>query len=67
MRYRHYKGGIYEIVCEAKLESDPSVSMIIYKATNGTIWARPSDVFFETIEFEGKTVQRFAPITDTPT
>lgn len=67
MRYRHYKGGIYEIVCEAKLESDPAITMIIYKAANGTIWARPSDVFFETIEIDGKTVRRFAPIDDTPT
>jgi len=67
MRYRHYKGGIYEIVCEAKLESDPSVTLIIYKSANGTIWARPSDVFFETIKIDGKSVQRFAQIDDTPT
>ena len=25
MKYRHYKGGIYEIVCEARLEADPEV------------------------------------------
>jgi hypothetical protein len=67
MKYRHYKGGIYEIVCEAKLESDPSVTLIIYKSANGLIWARPSEVFFETIEIEGKTVQRFAPIDETTT
>ena len=62
MRYRHYKGGIYELVCEAKLESDPSVIMIVYRAADGSIWARPSTVFFELIEHGGKTVQRFAPI-----
>ena len=61
MKYRHYKGGIYEIVCEAKLESDPEVIMIIYKAANGTIWARPSSVFFEVVQLEDRTVQRFAP------
>lgn len=65
MQYRHYKGGIYEIVCEAKLESDPSITLIIYRAANGTIWARPSDVFHETIVVDGKTVQRFAAINDT--
>jgi hypothetical protein len=67
MKYQHYKGGRYEIVCEAKLESDPSVKLIIYRAANGTTWARPSDVFHETLMVDGKTVQRFTLINDTPT
>lgn len=62
MKYRHYKGGIYEIVCEALLESDPKVIMIVYKSSDGSIWTRPKDVFFELVEYEGNTVQRFAPI-----
>lgn len=62
MKYRHYKGGIYEIVCEAKLESDSSVIMIVYKSEEGSIWTRPKDVFFELVECEGNTVQRFTPI-----
>jgi hypothetical protein len=62
MKYRHYKGGIYEIVCEAKLESAPSITMMIYKSANGLIWARPSDVFFEQIEVDGQTVARFTPL-----
>ena len=62
VRYRHYKGGIYELICEATLESDPSVTMIVYRADNGTIWTRPASVFFEMIEHEGQSVQRFSPI-----
>lgn len=62
VRYRHYKGGIYELVCEATLESDPSVTMIVYRAANGSIWTRPSSVFFELVEFEGSLVPRFAPV-----
>jgi hypothetical protein len=62
VRYRHYKGGIYELVCEATLESDPTVTMIVYKAGNGTIWTRPASVFFELVEVGGAKVQRFAPI-----
>ena len=62
MRYRHYKGGIYQIVCEAKLESDPNITLMIYKSDNGLIWARPKEVFFETVQHEGKTVPRFAPL-----
>jgi hypothetical protein len=61
MRYQHYKGGIYELVCEANLESDLS-TMIVYRAANGSIWCRPREVFFEMIEVDGKQVQRFKPI-----
>jgi len=61
MRYRHYKGGLYELVCEATLESDLT-PMIVYRAANGSVWIRPKDVFFQLIEVDGKTVQRFTPI-----
>jgi hypothetical protein len=62
VRYRHYKGGIYEHVCEARLESDPDIIMIVYRAPDGSIWTRPSGVFFELIEKDGKTMQRFTPL-----
>ena len=62
MKYRHYKGGIYEIICEARLESDTEVIMIIYKAEDGAIWTRPRADFFELVHHEGNTVQRFSPI-----
>jgi hypothetical protein len=62
MLYRHYKGGIYEIVCEAKLESDPSIMMMVYRSEDGSVWTRPRSVFFELVEHEGKNVPRFAPI-----
>jgi hypothetical protein len=61
MRYQHYKGGLYELVCEATLESDLS-PMIVYRAANGTIWCRPRAVFFEWIEVDGRRVQRFTPL-----
>ena len=62
MQYRHFKGGIYDFICEATLESDPTVTMIVYRAANGTIWTRPSTVFFEEIERDGKITQRFVAI-----
>ena len=62
MNYRHYKGGIYEIVCEAKLESDPTVIMMIYRSHDGSTWARPKEVFFEMVLVEGKEVPRFEAI-----
>lgn len=63
VRYRHYKGGIYEHVCEATLESDLT-PMIVYRAANGSIWCRPREVMFEQVEVDGKLVQRFTPIAD---
>lgn len=61
MRFRHYKGGVYEFVCEATLEADHT-PLIIYRAANGTVWARPKDVFFELVEVDGRPVPRFAPL-----
>ncbi|MGZ5201482.1 MAG: DUF1653 domain-containing protein [Telluria sp.] len=61
MQYRHYKGGLYEFVCEATLESDHT-PLIVYRAANGTVWVRPKSVFFELVEVGGKQVPRFAPV-----
>ena len=64
-RYRHYKGGLYEIICEAILESDGS-TMVIYhpldKGDKKTAWARPSSVFFEKVTVGERQVQRFSKI-----
>ncbi|MES2322942.1 MAG: DUF1653 domain-containing protein [Pseudomonadota bacterium] len=61
MQYRHYKGGLYEHVCVATLESDLS-EMIVYRAADGSIWTRPKEVFFQLVEVDGALVPRFAPI-----
>ncbi len=63
-QYRHFKGGVYDFVCAARLESDPDVTMIVYTAADGSYWTRPAGVFFEKIAHEGRTVQRFTPIAD---
>ena len=41
-RYRHYKGGLYELVCEATLESDLT-PLIIYRAADGSICIYPKE------------------------
>lgn len=61
MKYRHYKGGIYEVVCEARLESDPDVVMIVYRSEDGMIWTRPSEEFFGLVQHQDSTMQRFVP------
>ena len=62
IQYRHYKGGLYELVCEATLEADLT-PMIIYRAADGSVWARPKAVFFELIEVDGVLTPRFAPVS----
>ncbi len=62
-KFRHYKGGIYELVCVATLESDLS-PMIVYRAANGSLWIRPEPVFFEMLDVGGVPVQRFTPLPD---
>ncbi len=61
MQYRHYKGGLYELVCVATLESDLS-DMIVYRAADGSVWTRPSAIFFQLVEVDGTHVPRFAPV-----
>ena len=62
MLYRHYKGGIYEFLHEAALESDLT-PMVVYRAmSNGTVWIRPQQIFHEMLEVEGKSVARFTPL-----
>jgi hypothetical protein len=53
---------LYELVCEATLEADLT-PLIIYRAHDGSIWARPKAVFFELVEVDGLMVPRFAPVS----
>lgn len=61
MRFRHYKGSMYDLVCEATMESDHT-PIIVYRAPDGSIWCRPKHVFFEQIKVDGQMVQRFTPL-----
>ena len=60
-RYRHYKGGIYELVCEAVLEADHTPVMV-YRGQDGAVWVRPKAAFFENLVIEGVATPRFAPL-----
>jgi hypothetical protein len=60
-RYRHYKGGVYELVSEATLEADLT-PVIVYRGEDGRTWVRPSAAFFEQVEVDGMRMPRFAAI-----
>ena len=60
-RFRHYKGGVYEVVCEAILEADHT-PVVVYRGDDGATWVRPRAGFFETVEVNGVRVPRFAAL-----
>lgn len=51
--YRHKKGNIYRVLCEAK-HSETSESLVVYQAMygKGEVWVRPKEMFFEEGRFE---------------
>ena len=64
-RYRHYKGGEYEVVGTAR-HSETEEPMVVYRTLYGdfSLWVRPLAMFTETVEVAGARVPRFAPVAD---
>jgi len=59
-RYRHFKGGEYELLGVAK-HSETAEEMAVYRALYGEqgLWVRPLAMFQETVEHDGKIQPRF--------
>ena len=58
-KYRHYKGGIYELVDVAR-HSETLEELVIYRNTDsGEYWARPVHMWDETVTVNGREVPRF--------
>lgn len=61
-RYRHYKGGLYQIVAVA-MHTETEEDMVVYQALYGDykVFVRPLKMFFETVkDADGNMVPRFA-------
>ena len=60
-RYRHYKGGEYELVGVVR-HSETLEVMVLYRPLYNAsgLWVRPYAMFFEEIEHEGRRQPRFA-------
>jgi hypothetical protein len=59
-RYRHYKGGEYEVLGVVR-HSESLEPMVLYRPLyNGTgLWVRPLAMFVETVEHDGCRRPRF--------
>lgn len=59
-RYRHFKGGEYRVIDFAR-HSETLEEMVVYEALygEGGLWVRPSSMWNEEIERDGKKIKRF--------
>jgi hypothetical protein len=66
-RYRHYKGGEYEVIGTAR-HSESLEPLVVYRPLyNSTgLWVRPHAMFFGDIEVDGVRQRRFAPMPARP-
>jgi hypothetical protein len=62
-RYRHYKGGEYEVLGVAR-HSETLEALVIYRPlyNDSGLWVRPHAMFFEALEVDGRMQRRFAPM-----
>jgi hypothetical protein len=66
--YKHYKGGVYDVLGVALEEHDHSSVVVVYRPANGwpddvppaDYWVRPLDVFNEAVSPEVPRFERFA-------
>ena len=62
-RYRHFKGGEYELLTLAK-HSETREDMVVYRALYGErgVWVRPKAMWNEIVERDGVRARRFTYI-----
>ena len=62
-RYRHYKGGEYEVLGVVR-HSESLEPLVLYRPLYNTsgMWVRPHAMFLETVEVYGAEVPRFKPL-----
>ena len=63
--YRHFKGGLYEVIGTAK-HSETLEPMVVYRALYGErgLWVRSAAMWNETVERGGKAFPRFTRADD---
>ncbi len=64
--YKHYKGKRYEVIGTAR-NTETLESLVIYRALYDTfdLWARPLEMFCQSVIVDNKHVPRFTYIAET--
>jgi len=59
-RYRHFKGGEYEVIGVAR-HSETQEPLVVYRPLydDSGLWVRPVAMFLEHVEHDGRRVPRF--------
>lgn len=62
-RYRHYKGGEYEVIGVAR-HSETLEPLVLYRPlyNDSGLWVRPFAMFVGNVEIDGECKPRFAQI-----
>lgn len=60
---QHYKGGLY-IVLEMAKHTETGEYLMVYKDQKGMVYARPSSMMYDEIEYDGGKVPRFKNLAD---
>ena len=65
-KYRHFKGGEYELISIARDSENPDRFLAVYRALygDGDTWVRPLDMFVGMVLVDGAEISRFSKITD---
>ena len=66
-RYRHYKGGEYEVLGLAR-HSETEEEFVVYRQLYGAgeWWIRPKEMFAENVIIDGRAVPRFQFLQEGP-
>jgi hypothetical protein len=64
-RYRHYKGGEYEVYGVAR-HSETDEKLVVYRPLygEGALWVRPLEMFTECVLVNGQSTPRFRKLDD---
>ncbi len=60
--FRHYKGGLYDIVATGLIEESLTPCVVYRSQENGLVWVRTAENFFEQVQFESKITPRFSAV-----
>ena len=57
--YKHFKGGIYELICNDVKHTETGETLVIYRDLRLQIWARPQSEFYGLASAGDELVPRF--------